>query len=222
MEQYTKIIEFFGLPGCGKTTLENYLITEGTANSWSFCRMSSLTNEYRQTSLLFKIKTFPYKSFFLLLLMSCKLPPILSLKNIRIYSSLFRIVLAYHYANNVRKKNQVIVDHGIIQSIVSILYSYPQFYKKNKKIISMFIRSICVDSYVFCSIEPLTSLRRIRQRNRTKEGRLDAIKDDSVLLQYLTNQKKQFEQLTLCLPQFFVLDMNGNTNDIAKTLLNQI
>lgn len=222
MEQHTKIIEFFGLPGCGKSTLENFLIEEESADTWLFCKMSDLTTKYRKTSFLFKIKNFPYKTFFILFLLLCKLP-LVSFNNLRIYGGFFRIVLAYSYAKNTYSTSYVVIDHGIIQSIVSVLYGHSQYNLKNcKKSLSWLADCFCDVSYYFCSIDPSECLKRLRQRNRKNSGRLDSICDDVSLLHNLSIQKKQFEILASYLQNTTVLDMQRETVEIAKDLLYQI
>lgn len=193
MESYTTFIEFFGLPGCGKTTLCKQIMKE--FDNVNILLMSDVTKEYNVLPLGRKIFLIPYRVWWSLILFLLRCP-ILPPKLWKIYIGLFKISLTYMYAQRVPKDAIVLIDHGIIQSVVSLLYGRANRLSLSaQKHLANFIRHFSNVRFTYCDIPPDISLERIRLRGRVSGGRLDAIDNDTILYDNLCNQKIVFMKI---------------------------
>lgn len=191
MAAYTKIIEFYGLPGCGKTTLCEAIVHELAAQGKKACFLNDITqfctffNVIRQVNfreLIHNIKFY--------------------IKNrnedsslIR-YFSAYRRLLKYKCAIKYSNYDYVLVEHGIVQSMVSAIYKYDAEYYCD---IDCSLRYILYAndniSYIYCFVDCDTAVRRIICRNRQNSGRLDKIKDKQVLTREIQKQYGLFEEI---------------------------
>lgn len=191
MATHTQIIEFFGLPACGKSTLCDDLISEQGDDKLIFCRMNAISAEYRKTNLLRRIFLFPYKSSFYLILLILKSG--FKKDNLRIYKSFFSILIIYAFTKHVKKYNYMLIDHGVIQSVISLFYGARSgVFDSSFNIANCLVKAADVDILVYCDLPVQESISRIRKRNRLDSGRLDAIRDEEKLKMELITQHKQF------------------------------
>ena len=194
MEEHTKIIEFYGLPGCGKSTLEQFILSSIRAESVTFCHIHDIAERYKELSVLNKIKLYPFKNtlrFFTLLL---KVGNPFKKDNRRICRGLLYFLIIYRFCNKKKFSDYVLVDHGIVQSFISLLYgTSSEKFEYKMRLISSFVYSLEIDYLFYCSISAQGAFERIRFRQRKDSGRLDMITDDELLLATLEFQRKQFD-----------------------------
>lgn len=189
MEQTAAIVEFYGLPGCGKSTLCQ-LIKERSKNR-RITYLYEVYDFYRSKNIIYQILHFPYGVFINVLFLFL-ISPKLSFSEVNVYKSFLRHVIAYGYLKFCNNYDFVIADHGIIQSVVSLYYRYEQFFnKKTEMILCKILDKLPVDYLIWCEISVDSSVKRIRTRNRNF-GRFDIIKDDFILKKALNKENELF------------------------------
>ena len=222
MEEHTKIIELYGLPGCGKTTLKRNLIEK---NPTCFCGMDDVTSRYKSSSFFTKCRCLPVSSIWALLKLFVVFP-VLKITDWNIYKGFFSLLVVYNYCKVVKVSDYVIIDHGLVQSCVSLLYSVhldnKQIYQYQQRFTS-FLKSVGVDLFSYCSIPILISLNRVRTRNRMNSGRLDAIYDDDELIKALSREGCFFDRFYTLLQSTSQLglkiDMTKSVDKSSELLL---
>lgn len=188
-----KIIEFYGLPGCGKTTLRNQLIQSPLKR---FGTINEVMTQYKKESLIYRITHLPLKQWWQLTLF------ILSLSNIRsnrksFYVVLYYKTLAYSYCREKSIFDYVVVDHGLVQQVGSILHNMNyDLSEKSLGKLSRFLYLMKETKTIYCQIPSELSLSRIKKRNRDS-GRIDAMMyDREKALYYLEKEKSFFERIS--------------------------
>lgn len=197
MRSNSQIIELYGLPGCGKTTLRDMLVAERNGGS-AFFLMTELSSQFRKLSLLKKLRYIPWTDWINLVRLIGGMP-ILPLKDWFLYKVLFVFSLVYNFASYVDGPKTIVVDHGFVQGIVSLMNGHLTFLtKKQLNLIQRLLSSFQHCKFVFCNVCVETSMSRIGSRGR-KCGRLDVINETSVLRKKLEEEYFVFEQLTSAL-----------------------
>ena len=123
----------------------------------------------------------------------------------------------------------ILVDHGIVQSIGSLTYGHVETLpKKSEKYLVKLLGLFAIEEYCFCKITPEMALERIRKRNRQSgRGRLDLIKDDEKLVKELTKQDKLFSSISELVPQHtpgksLVLNMNASESELGNRIIDEL
>lgn len=223
MAAHTKIIDFFGIPACGKSTLVDYIST----NYQGELRIIS------KHQLVKEAKKQPVKLMF-------SLPLDLMLSGIKLRMSApfdkkrneIKILnwpshaRYYGYAKKHSNCDVVLVDHGDIQDFVSLergddLHETKRFYNA----CSQYIDKSLATTYVYCKIDAKVAFERMQKRGR-ESGRIDIIGDKKVKLQELENEKKRFDYFAEILrskgKNLVELDMTATTESIANDLISQL
>lgn len=219
----SNIIELYGLPGCGKSTLRDSLVKITDVNQKKFCIQSEMTKAILNNNILFILLRIPYKTFWFLLQVILMLP---KTKKISVYRKLFMHAYCYHQANFVNGYDYIVMDHGLIQSLIGIL-SGKEYKFNNRELVCIkkLLDSIPHITYVNCKISTRKSLDRIRKRGRDY-GRLDVIKEDSILEEKLLLQKKQFEQIYSSISnncnRSICIDMEQSIDTITSQIISNI
>ena len=192
MSKNTILVEYFGLPGCGKTTLCSAMHDK---NDKECSTTSELSREFSHSSFLIKVLSFPWYILFPLIRLWFAIP-FAGLKHLNRYKIFIIREMFCNFACKYSKLNKVLIDHGLAQSIIVLIYDKSEsFNRKTLKLFSRVLARSKVSEIVYCKVAPETSLRRIRKRNRQTPGRSDAIKDDTKLLQNLYMQQKMYDSL---------------------------
>lgn len=225
MAAHTLIIDLFGLPACGKSTLTQYLCE----NNETDLRVETLQMVLHKMGKLERIKllfSFSLKQFLVSLYIQIVVK--LDKRHERVlWFSWYRHGLYYQYIKKYSDCDVVLVDHGDVQSFVSIehgkdLHSKKTFVNACKYYLSLSPASI----YVFCKIGVDDSLNRIKKRNRFYSGRIDKLGSDNLRLIELEKEKERFDfffqMVKNCRKRVEILDMNKELPEIAKDLLSYI
>lgn len=216
MESHIKIVDLFGLPGCGKTTLENELLKQDETDGLHFCNMTEVSQQYRKESLFCKLMVFPYRVCILWTLFFLLMPK-LQRKDWRIYWSTYLISIIYAYCHSVKSDKVMLVDHGIIQSVSSLMYGrISNLTSCHSKILRRILHLLDIDYCIYCQVSPEISLERMRLRNRQDSGRLDSIESNNDLLASLNTVFCIFSHLEVNIPSIRNLDMKNDPVSVYK------
>lgn len=202
MSKGTKIIEFFGMPSCGKTTLCNTLQNENEQQGKMVAITENLANEYANSSLWKKTRSIPVYILFSLLRLFAAVP-FTGFSYLRRYKVLLRKEILYNFAKRYSKYDYVYIDHGLAQGLIQLVYEYPDSLNEKTLLLAKKVfQKSKADSIVYCKVSPETTLKRIRKRNNPRKSRLDCINDDNVLIQKLSLQELLFDKLAEMLNGF--------------------
>lgn len=153
METHTRIVEFYGLPGCGKTTLTDYLI-DNSKNTEAplFGRINQLSEKYRRLSFIKKIGVIPFKAWLYSSLFILSVPRI-PVKNWKLYRSFFYITLMYKVSEKTSFPSFILVDHGLFQAAQSVIYGHSaSLSNRSWRLLMKIASSISIDYAVYCIV----------------------------------------------------------------------
>ena len=219
MAKTPTIVEFYGLPGCGKSTLCEALIQDETLRTvW----MSDVTDRYRNESWLKRFSYIPWKSWLKCAKYMRSVPQVKG-NGWGLYRPFFTISLAYSYFHKkfATSGTILLIDHGLVQCFASLAHNLKfDVSDKAQHRFAAFYQSIGVDMPVFCQIAKEETLNRIRTRKRSV-GRIDVLMNEpEKALKLLDKEVILFEQISSVLEDSVIhLDMSGNVSDIMDRFM---
>ena len=196
MGQNTKIIEFFGLPACGKSTLVTQLKKDFTDKGKTVTEIAQMQKLYRNAPLSQKITAFSVKKCFRYLSAFSCLKRYGSwkwyLKNCKFCIDTSQ---QYRWAMKYAESDYMLIDHGIIQNIVSLQNGHMMTEKYKKAVICALSAEKELWAVTECRVAITTAMERIRKRDRNV-GRLDSVRhDDEKLVSMYEKEKKVFDNV---------------------------
>ena len=214
-----RILEFYGLPGAGKTSMCKVLLGRYRASS----KMVDLVGLYKNESLFFKLTHLPISSFFRFFWFLVFVPK--KCKNeISVYKEFFFFILLYHYFKYQKKYDYLIADHGFAQQLGSMLHNMDfDISDNNLKRFSSFVKSIDFLSLVYCQLPEQLALERMRKRGRNS-GRIDAVMNNTdIAINLLIKENALFDRLDKMMPGCVIkLDMNYPMKQVMTNLLKKL
>ncbi len=223
MASHTQIIDLYGIPACGKTTLAEYMANHAEAGlkvaTMSDCKRAAFNNKWKL------VKSISLKNIYV----SARLKFSAPLDRKRSAISFKAIFLMETFKNYVRKYTDydiVVSGHGDIQSFVSLergenLHESKKFKKACLHYLDVSLSTV----YVYCQIDAAVSLQRMNDRGR-KKGRIDVITDQHMKLQELEEESRRFDFWTTILKErkasIIELDMRDSTPSIADKLFSML
>ena len=192
MEPSTRIIELYGLPGCGKSTLCSSfkeLMPVGCVAD-----INDMFREARKLSFWRKLGLFPGKLVYPLISLWLTCP----IHRWGIYRAFLKRISIIYYINKYSNKSNryVILDHGIVQCVHSLYLGIEnRFTPKAKRRFLRLLNSLPPIIYVFCDIPARHAFERMRSRNTLNHGRLDCITDERVLMEVFRRQEIFFADI---------------------------
>lgn len=223
MAAHTKIIDLFGIPACGKSTLADYL-SNGCQTNLRIGTMQNVAKEVKH-NLMAYICSISFNNLIAILKLRFAAPFDKKRRAISLSKWFLHDVL-YNYIKKHSDYDLVLVDHGIIQSLVTLergdnLHEKSSFAQAS----SRYIDIIPVTLYVYCQIEEEVALARMQNRHRNK-GRIDMLNDATIQLSELEMERNRFdfyaEMLNRKQKAFIELNMLNETVKIAEYLLLKI
>ena len=220
MAAHTIIIDLFGIPACGKTTLTEYLSNEGNGE----IRIATLPESLRDNKVGWKLlRSVSLKIIWKGLMLRFAAPFDKKRREVSLFNML-KYGFYYKYILKYSKYDIVLVDHGEIQSFVTL--ERGDDLHKDKRFVracSRYIDSSLASIYVYCKLEAEEAFNRMHKRRRGN-GRIDVIKDERQQLDELQKEKSRFDFSAELLKEkkrvFLELDMDYAPPVIAEKLMN--
>lgn len=215
MAKHTKIIEFFGLPACGKSTLQQELCNDRPRLFEKPFKPKGLKER-----ILFTLCFSPRLLFLALKVASFSNYPLKT--TLRCVRSLIYIKYSAKRSN----RAYIAVDHGIIQTTVSFengsnLHLDEKKLNVMNKLIKETQRMMDI-SFVYCNVDISIALDRIKKRNRN-EGRIDMLKEEQRESAY-RSEKERFDffynHLKNSDNDCYEIEMNSSTQDAKEQLMD--
>lgn len=196
MARDTTIIEYFGIPGCGKSTLCK---SQKTGLSENVATSSDISKEMNCTGILSKIACIPWHVIIPILRLYVSFP-FAGFRNFPFYRILIKKEFIYTFIKKYSNYNTVCIDHGMAQSVLGlVLCNINAYNQKIRDIVCDILSKSLSNKIVFCSVMPETAFSRMRNRKNHPLGRLEKIKDDKELINNLVVQNSLFRDLAACL-----------------------
>ena len=222
MERAPKIIELYGLPGAGKTTICNFFREQ---SGLQVGKVHLVMDLYKKEALSFKIIHFPLfqciKLTFFLLITKHKRGSFVA-----VYKLFYYLLIAYNYCQYQKEYEYIVVDHGMVQQLGSMLHNSE--YKITQKALDRYSKlliSIRNVYYVYCYISKETALNRMRVRGRNL-GRIDAVMDNALMAYDLMEKETNlFEKLSSALENSavgMVADMESSKEELLNFIMDGI
>lgn len=218
-QKKTKIYEFFGYPGAGKTTIQSYIknkhqLVNGKriACRSDFYDWLALNCTFIEKKMIWLIYPLSSIKLFLMLILSCKIKDIIKIDTSRRIISFIKEALLLKCYIKSNKEGVLILDQAIIQRlwIIWIDKSLPNR-DHIKEIILLVQNIIGADfSYIFLDVNLNTSVNRINQRTHGN-SRFDRIDNLNTLKISISNQVDMMELI------MDVLKKSGNSLLVIST-----
>jgi len=198
------IIEFYGVPGCGKSTAAEIVEKKYLSNRTIYSSYEIIEEIKQKKIKHYRIleKTIPQKPTIKELIELfiyikdkkaifywCKLWVMLK-ASFSFFVRSLEIMALYQFCEENHKDDIIIIHHGIIQNLISFVYinPIPSIEKFSKYATNIIFKEI---SYIHLGIEVDSALIRLRNR-KNQHGRLPKIKSDKKLLEALYFQNGIF------------------------------
>lgn len=189
------IVEFFGLPGSGKSTLSKVLeemLCSANQKVTNYSDFKGQANHgWRILFKAFNISGLKFLTGSILFL---------SVNRLWFHATLVKRILwcvsFFTYYRN-KKSDYILMDEGAVQGIISSLYDISPKYKLFNLLISALPSENIKFIYVDISTEEAN--RRIVKRAQFQHGRCDAIQDKEERMKVLNVQKDNFEKINIVL-----------------------
>lgn len=221
MATHTKVIDLFGIPACGKSTLCEYMSTADYENVKIVSWLKILHDAKKHPMRLFMSIGWP--SVFAGIRLRCSIPRNMSRKTFSLKKMLLKETL-YRYAIKYSEYDIVLVDHGIVQSFVSLESGEDLHLTKTFNSACLnYLDTTAASIFAYCYLPVKEALERMHKRNR-HSGRIDKM-DIQNRQEELEDEQKRFEHFykmiqsqSMC---FVKLHMMNETPQIAEELLGK-
>ena len=216
--------ELYGLPGAGKTTLANILISElrakgykvGTWDDVYYRRPNVKFKHSLRREMLFHINE--YKLFFWCwkAYRNCKEP-----------NKLFfnRLLILTHQLLMVAKENNydiVILEEGAIQYISSLRFLEDFSDEKDYQRISRYLNKRLIIYLVFCNIDIPESMNRVKNREYGLERRFSYRNGAEKFKQAMIYKEKSLRKISSTFAPPIEINMKAPVADNARLLVTEI
>ena len=216
--------ELYGLPGAGKTTLANILISElrakgykvGTWDDVYYRRPNVKFKHSLRREMLFHINE--YKLFFWCwkAYRNCKEP-----------NKLFfnRLLILTHQLLMVAKENNydiVILEEGAIQYISSLRFLEDFSDEKDYQRISRYLNKRLIIYLVFCNIDIPESMNRVKNREYGLERRFSYRNGAEKFKQAMIHKEKSLRKISSTFAPPIEINMKAPVADNARLLVTEI
>lgn len=195
MATNTIVVELFGFPGCGKTTLCSNI---KEAKCIKVADFEDVLNDWSKATITHKLRSLPFLVICrcILFFLSTKILPS---KNRRIYYDIIRRAILAKFAKQLSKYDFVFFDHGFLQGMHSFFYGHEKDLNKQSQCrIRRITESLSryVGLHIYCQLPIDVTIQRLQSRNSSAHSRMDYLRHDySRISSALEIQQKFFDQL---------------------------
>lgn len=184
-----KVIEFYGLPGAGKTTISKDLCEELGRREIRFATADTYLNEYnsRKSTVKSLLRWSGLRFLFSALRVAFKHK---MFTNKKVIARLIRIVPLLEFYNK-HKEEVIVMDQAVIQQYISAFYNYCELEEQDILVLSTVIQDYNITA-IRVITSPETAESRITIRDDKNHGRLDSIANIESRMEVLHVQAKNF------------------------------
>lgn len=213
MASYTQIVDLFGIPACGKSTLVDTL--DDANKNIKYIR---LTKSYKKCSAYKKVGSIPFRSIYI----AWKMTTLVEGKNINYYQqrfvSMVKTLICLKYAVKYSTFERVYVDHGVMQGIISLIGGHSiRSIGRFEGYATQLLLSCNNIHFVYCSVDIDTAIERMRNRGE-HTGRLNSISDLNKLKEEYILEEKRFQWLAGLTDSVQILDTSSSIDNSVKYL----
>lgn len=219
MAGHTQIIDLYGIPACGKTSLARHMASHPESGlkvaTMQECKQSAFNNKWKLA------KSISLRSIWASIRLKLSAP----LDKKRRVIPFKGILLMGAFKNYIRKYTDfdiVVTDHGDIQSFVSLERGENLHENRKFKAACLhYLDNSLSNIYVYCKIDAENALRRMNDRGRDK-GRIDLISDQNLKLQELEKEIGRFDFWTTVLKERKATLFELNTNEASSKISEEL
>ncbi|QRN85500.1 AAA family ATPase [Clostridia bacterium] len=231
LNQTAILVEFNGLPGCGKTTIANELLEELRSLGYAVATHKELLHhrvKVKKLDLFKSLLDARNRKFFNASLLLCFSTRPFKLGRIQYARNAYVYYYTVHICRKERKEYDFIIcDQGLLQVILSIIHMDKINKPKTvQKMLEDAFAGLGTVILVNCKVKIDTAKERIRLR-KLKCGRLDYITEDEKLVSALTRQECCLETIrnmasNLVEGNVLELDMHHVVDKNLQTILKRL
>lgn len=224
MATHTKIIEFYGIPACGKSTLAKY-IKDNLSSTYKVGLKYDMTREAREMHGLKFLLSVRLYDIFNAIRLHFSIPNDIKRSDLSLFN-LIKFNIYYRFVSLFSSKDFYFIDHGIVQNCIS--------YQNSKALfdLDIFVKSIshCLNCginiiFVHCKIDPEDALIRMKTRGRNS-GHIDVAKTDVKKFDMLAKEYMFCENYTDIIKRLnlshITIDASTTVENEYKDLLNEL
>lgn len=222
MEPHTQIIELFGVPACGKSSMTEYIISNSLLDKVG--GKVDMYKDFDKAGNLKKLLSFNITSFFAGLHF-LRLFPMNEKRKSMHKSTFLNTAWCRNYQRKYGQYKTILSDHGIIQDFVS--WERGDSFNHNPEFelaVRNYLRQEHDVIFVFCDINPAKAFERLSNRGRLK-GRLDEmlIEGDKDIIKEIKKERNRFLYLYNILKEYnfkvATIDTSNTIENNAKELV---
>lgn len=226
MAAHTQIIDLFGIPACGKTSLANFMNNK-RFDGLLFASAKEAHAEMRRARIWNLLRCISIKPIICAIRFVLYFPYTKERKDLPIFKWLRDSIFRSYY-HRYSKYDVVLIDHGAVQTFVS--WERGEDYHDDKGFqdrVLAYINSIEPTTFVFCDVDNENSKKRIKERGRGY-GRLDMIlKNNEALIDTeLDNERNRFQKISELIRsnghKLITINTNNTIESIAKELASKL
>lgn len=221
------LVEFFGLPGCGKTTVIEKIKEMERYKGDSIANINDAIKEYKNCSLVKKIKSISVRTIWNYIMYYKDLEKS-DMRKWYFYWIPIKESLIYSFCKKYSKYEYVFIDHGIVQNIVS-LQCGKLISNKDMKHIGKILKAETKPNVFFhCIINSDVANERMIKRNRINRGRLDQTNDLSSRRDMFNKESDNFDMIVnemrsnLKFDNIVDISMEKSVDNIIMEIINML
>ncbi len=223
------LVEFNGLPGCGKSTVRDILYSEMKTNGYNCVTYESVHEKIPRNifkAILYAIKNWNFAEIISFIKISNNVEFSSFVEQIKRVLAAEQICV--NYRKMIKQNGICLIDQGLLQAIASVIYIYKiKNIQLMEELILGVIKRYDKSLMIVCSVLNVETAReRIRFRNFDHGSRFNTITDDRELIGMLEKQNNNIEFVRSVAQkinmEWIEIDMTIEAKKNAETLMKGI
>lgn len=195
MGKYTKIIELYGVPACGKTTLSQAIEKWSKRKGLTVQNYNNAIDDLKRISFAKCLSCISVKSLYYALYFLYFFIPRNQLRRRMTYVGWLKMSFLANFYRKYTDYDLVISDEGVIQRIISWKSGIDEHSEAIDKVIVKYLKSLRSIQYIYCQVDINLAMERLLSRQGSN-GRLTKIKSNEELHAQYVFEDDQFIHYT--------------------------